>query len=270
MKKIYDLPVSILMALPLILLSLPTLGADVAKIGSSSISTSEYQQAIALLGEKGVKIKNDPKRKRAYLDYMMGAKILAEAAIAEGLDKSEDFERRQKEAREQILAATYLERYLKNRSSDAAMRKYFEVHADEFRGRKAKIAQIFTRDHAKAETYLVEVLKPETHFEDYATQNSEDKTIDLGWIEYGTMAKDFEDAVYATPKGQVHPQVIKSDLGYHVVKVYDLDPGIYVSYDEVKKGVKARFEQDVLLDAIGAAKQKIKVSVDEAALRRIN
>ncbi len=81
-------------------------------------------------------------------------------------------------------------------------------------------------DKAKTLTKTKEVLarinKGES-FEDMARQFGTDGTAsqggDLGWFGQGRMVKEFQEAVFASNKKGLLPQPIKTQFGYHIIKV---------------------------------------------------
>ena len=78
---------------------------------------------------------------------------------------------------------------------------------------------------AKIEQILKEALAEGADFGALAQKYSEDGSAanggNLGWFAKGQMVKEFEEAAFAGEKGKVIPKVIKTEFGYHVVKVED-------------------------------------------------
>lgn len=77
----------------------------------------------------------------------------------------------------------------------------------------------------KTEGILKEALAEGADFGALAQKYSEDGSAanggNLGWFGKGQMVKEFEEAAFAGEKGKVIPKVIKTEFGYHVVKVED-------------------------------------------------
>jgi parvulin-like peptidyl-prolyl isomerase len=59
----------------------------------------------------------------------------------------------------------------------------------------------------------------------------------LGWFGKGAMVKEFEDAVLSAPIGSVVPNVVKTNFGFHIIKVHDRSKKEY-RYAEIKVNVK--------------------------------
>lgn len=66
---------------------------------------------------------------------------------------------------------------------------------------------------------------------------SKDKGGDLGTVEYGQFVKPFVDAVVKLNKGEISGPV-KSDYGYHIIKLIDKEPFTIKKFDSVKEQIK--------------------------------
>ncbi|MFP4467047.1 MAG: peptidylprolyl isomerase [Candidatus Goldiibacteriota bacterium] len=96
-----------------------------------------------------------------------------------------------------------------------------------------------------AQELAAEVLKKAKAGEDFgglARQYSQDpgsKNNDgeLGWFERGTMIKEFEDAAFSLKKGGIS-DVVKSQFGYHIIKVHDKEEGSRPTYEKVKGQIR--------------------------------
>ena len=76
---------------------------------------------------------------------------------------------------------------------------------------------------------LIERAKKGEPIETLATQHSEDPSVktnhgDLYYFTAGVWVKPVEDAVYALKKGEVYSLPVRSVFGYHVIKLYDIEP----------------------------------------------
>jgi peptidyl-prolyl cis-trans isomerase D len=138
--------------------------------------------------------------------------------------------------------------------SDEEISAYYEQHRDEFTdnetrrarhillkvGADAGAAEVAAKK-ARAEALLQEA-QAGKDFADLARKNSEDKASaaqggDLGFFGRGQMVKNFEDKVFGMDKGGL--TVVRTDFGFHVVKLEDVRPGRAKSLSEAKDEVVA-------------------------------
>ena len=102
---------------------------------------------------------------------------------------------------------------------------------------------------AKAEELLGQVRKAPADFAKLAKQHSQDpgsaaKGGDLDWFGRGAMVKAFEDTVFALKDGQVS-DVVRSDFGFHVIRVTGIRPERIKSIDDVKTEIVAELRREI-------------------------
>lgn len=94
----------------------------------------------------------------------------------------------------------------------------------------------------KAEDILAQARKKGANFEELAKKYSEDpgsktKGGDLGWIVQGQTVPEFEKAAFSLPKGEIS-DLIKTQYGYHIIKVLDKETAHTKPFDEVKDSIR--------------------------------
>jgi len=130
-------------------------------------------------------------------------------------------------------------------------------------------------DKSKAQSVL-DKLNAGAEFAQLAKELSDDSFSgenggDLDWIEPGVMDPEFERAAFALTKGQVSP-LVKSEFGYHVIKVTDLEPQVTKPLAQVTDAIRLQLEQAEAKELFYEAQQQladlsfeIPESLDEAA-----
>jgi len=137
----------------------------------------------------------------------------------------------------------------------------------------AEVAEIKT----KAEDILGQARKKGANFEDLAKKYSEDpgsktKGGDLGWLVQGQTVPEFEKAAFTLPKGEIS-DLIKTQYGFHIIKVLDKETAHTKTFDEVKDTLrtplllqKADAQGNSIADKMSAdIRQSNKVTLDELA-----
>jgi peptidyl-prolyl cis-trans isomerase D len=102
----------------------------------------------------------------------------------------------------------------------------------------AEVAEI----KKKAEDVLAQAHKKGANFEDLAKKYSEDpgsktKGGDLGWLVQGQTVPEFEKAAFSLPKGEIS-DLIKTQYGFHIIKVLDKETAHTKTFDEVKDSIR--------------------------------
>jgi len=102
-----------------------------------------------------------------------------------------------------------------------------------------------SEDEAKK---LIAQIKAGAKFEDVAKKNSKDTQSaenggDLGWARPGNYVPEFATALQGLKKGQMTDAPVKTQFGYHIIKLDDTRTAQFPSFEEVKDKVKQQLEQ---------------------------
>jgi peptidyl-prolyl cis-trans isomerase D len=134
---------------------------------------------------------------------------------------------------------------------DEEVKTYYKAHADRYKeGETRRASHILIRAakdapgteaaaaKAKAEQLLAQVRKTPADFAGIAKANSEDpgsavKGGDLEWFGRGAMVKAFEDVAFSLKEGQIS-EVVRSDFGFHVIRLTGVRPERFKPLEEVK------------------------------------
>lgn len=102
---------------------------------------------------------------------------------------------------------------------------------------------------AKAESVLTKLKQSPGSFAALAKQYSKDvqsadKGGDLGWFGRGLMTKPFEDAVFGLKEGMTSG-IIRTEFGFHIIRVTGIKPEHVKSFDEVKLAIADELKREL-------------------------
>jgi parvulin-like peptidyl-prolyl isomerase len=110
---------------------------------------------------------------------------------------------------------------------------------------RVQVRHIVIRDESKAKEVL-EKVKNNENFDELAKQFSEDigsrdKGGQLGFVNRGQLPKEVEDVAFTKKAGETHPDLVKSQFGFHIVRVEARNEGtIDLTYDDLIKQFKEK------------------------------
>ena len=241
---------------------------------SVKITDAEIEQALMLRRE----------RVRAAWALVEVAPLAAKTAVTdaelEGYLKENQAQFRLPERRriQYVLLAT------KNFSpavSEADVAAYYKEHAAEFETpKKTKVAHVLVRvpetggseAEAKARDKAQDVIRRAKAGEDFAKlarEVSEDPGSaknggDLGWVGKGETLPQFEEAFEKVDKGAVSESPARSPFGFHVIKVFDVQPAKQKPLQEVAGEIRTRLVMDRAQTAATARAEEVRPALEKA------
>jgi peptidyl-prolyl cis-trans isomerase C len=258
-------------------ISLPAFAQDakdpvVAKIDGAEIKKSDLDLAIGNLDPQLAQLPDDQK-KLAALSTIIDAKVIAVKARAEKLDETPDFKARLDFILDRELHNTYFKKHVVDVVTDADIKARYdkEVAAlppvEEVRARHILVK---TEDEAKA---IIKELGEGKDFAELAKAKSTDPNKsdggDLGYFKKGMMVPEFEAVVFTMNKGDVTKVPVKTQFGFHVIKVEDKRVAPPPAFDQVKDQVKQVVMRDKYMEMLKTSKEGAKVEIDDPALKKL-
>lgn len=195
--------------------------------------------------------------------------LLYEDAMEKGMDKEDEFIQVVEKTKESMLKTYALGKLLATAEvKDEDIKKFYEENKDAFKqAESADASHILVEEDKAREIY--EKIKNGGDFEElareFSTCPSKEKGGDLGTFTRGQMVKEFEDAVFENEVGTI-TEPVKTQFGYHIIKINKKNPARELSFDEVKdkivEQVKRQKEQEIYNKKITELKDKYEVKMN--------
>jgi len=133
------------------------------------------------------------------------------------------------------------------------MKNYFEENKDDFKQEEQVKASHILVDDEETAKEIKQKLDNGEDFAELAKKYSTDTTTkdkggDLGYFTKGKMEKEFENAAFSLKVGEISNPV-KTQYGYHIIKVVDKKEGKEANYEESKEEIKEKLFEEKLPDA---------------------
>ncbi len=242
----------------------------VAKVGAVEIHESELKLAIAGLDPQLANLPDDQKRVAA-LSSIIDVKLLAADADKEGLKDSADFKQRLAFLTDRELHNAYFKKHVVDAVTPEEVKARYEKEVaaikpeDEIRARHILVK---TEEEAKA---VIKDLDAGKDFVEIAKEKSTDPNKseggDLGYFAKGRMVPEFENAAFALEKGAYSKEPVKTQFGFHVIKVEDKRKQQPPALDQVEAQVRQLVMRDKYLELLEKAKAAAPVDIQDAALK---
>ena len=248
----------------LVIAGTPSRAADevLAKVNGSEIHESDLKLAEEELGPSLPPQMDAATKRENILNYLIDMRIVAKAAETRKLGDSDDFKRRMAFVRERLLMETLLTAEGKAGITDEALHKVYDEASKQIGGDEevhARHILLETEDEAKQ---VVEELKKGADFAELAKKKSKDPGAsdggDLGFFTKDQMVPEFSAAAFALEPGKISDPV-KSQFGWHVIKVEEKRARKPPSFDQVKPQLESYVTRKAQADVVGKLRAEAKV-----------
>ena len=215
--------------------------------------------------------------KKSYLDKLVVKKLLLREAGKEKMDTEKEFQERLADIKDQLLIESLLKKKIAAdaKISDDDLKKYYEANKESFkREREISTRHILLKTEEEAKQVQGKLIKGEDFIE-LAKKYSIDPNAgatggEIGFHPKGSLVPEYEAAAFKLTKvGQVSG-IIKTQFGYHIIRLEGTKPPSYVPFDEVKDFIKQKILQEkqseLLEKYIESLKKSAKITINEALL----
>jgi len=184
-------------------------------------------------------------------EELIAREIFMQEARKRGLDASEDYKAQLELARQSLLIRELFANFQKkNPVTDAEIKAEYDkfVAANGGKEYRARHILVEKEDEAKA---LIADIKKGGKFEDLAKKASKDPGSganggDLDWAPAASYVPEFSNAMVKLEKGQMTDAPVKSQFGFHVIRVDDVRDAQLPKLDEVKPQITQQLTQSKL------------------------
>lgn len=170
--------------------------------------------------------------------------MILDKAYAAKIEESEEVKSQMENLKRQLVIQAYFKSILDELVPEAEVRKEYDRLAEQVKGQEEVHARHILVETEEAAEEIVDTLKEGADFAKLAKEKSSDTGSgaqggDLGYFTKDRMVPEFAEAAFKLKKGEVSDPV-KSDFGWHVIKLEDRRPISPPSFEEVKEQLQAR------------------------------
>ena len=245
----------------------------IATVNGEKIMQSDYQNYLQLRQQQVGPIPDKDKEKKVVMDEMIEKTLLAQHAVSSKLDKDPEVSSLMKRVREEILVQAVKRKQLRdNPITDDDVKKRFEKEVEDTHKTEYKVRHILVKEEADARNIVAQLGKG-AKFDKLAKDKSVDAQSgksggELGWINQGMVVPEFFNAVMAMKKGAVSTEPVKSDFGWHIIKVEDTRPlkiptfEQFISDQRARANIHRKMQDDKIGNLVKELKEKGKITVN--------
>ncbi|QJY33545.1 MULTISPECIES: foldase protein PrsA [Diaphorobacter] len=205
-----------------------------------------------------------PELENQIKEEVIAREIFMQEAQKRGLEGSADYKAQMELARQTILIRELFVDFQKNNAvTDAEIQAEYDKFVAANAGKEYKASHILVEkeDEAKA---IIAAIKKGGKFEDIAKKQSKDpgsgaRGGDLDWASPSSYVAEFTEALVKLEKGKMTQTPVKSQFGWHVIRLDDVREAQLPKLEEVKPQIAQQLQQQKLAKFQEDLRAKAKV-----------
>lgn len=230
-------------------LALPAFAQNVAIVNGKAIPKTRVDALAQQIAKSGRPV--TPEMQGQLKDEVITREIFVQEAQKRGLDATDDYKNQLELAKQAILIRELIADFQKNSPvTDADIKAEYDkfVAANAGKEYRARHILVEKEDEAKA---IIASLKKGGKFDEIAKKQSKDPGSgqnggDLDWANASSYVPEFSQAMVKLTKGQTTEAPVKSQFGFHVIRLDDVREAELPKLDQVKPQIAQQLQQQKL------------------------
>jgi peptidyl-prolyl cis-trans isomerase C len=220
----------------------------VAIVNGREITERDMEETLIRFPKERQEFLRSDEGKKQLLDQIISFELIYNYAVDAGLENEEGYIESVERAKKELLTQWGINKFLSQVAvTDEEAEEYFKANGQYFKGNETVSAKHILVDSLEKANEVLEKLKDGLTFEDaaeeYSSCPSKAQGGNLGEFTRGQMVPEFEDAAFKLEIGVVS-EPVKTQFGYHLIKVENKKEAKSKEFSEVKDMIKGRLLQE--------------------------
>ena len=219
---------------------------NVAIVNGKAVPTARVEALANQLAKSGRPVTDEVKAQ--IKDEVITREVFMQEAQKRGLAASKDFKEQMELARQTILIRELFADFQKKSPvTDVDLKAEYDKFTAANSGKEYSARHILVEKEEEAKDIVARLKKGEK-FEDIAKKMSKDPGSganggDLGWSTAANYVPEFSQAMVKLEKGQLTETPVKSQFGWHVIRLEDTRDAKLPSFEELKPQIAQQMQQ---------------------------
>ena len=229
--------------------ALPAFAQNVAVVNGKPVPKARVDALASQLSKAGRPV--GPELNDQLKEEGIAREVFMQEAQKRGLDATDDYKNQLELARQTVLIRELFADYQKkNPVSDADIQAEYDKFAASNGGKEYRARHILVATEPEARKIIAD-LKKGSKFEDLAKKQSKDPGSgaqggDLDWGNANSYVPEFSQALVKLNKGQTTQEPVKTQFGYHVIRLDDVRTAQLPKLEDVKPQIAQQLQQQKL------------------------
>ncbi|GJJ01942.1 MULTISPECIES: peptidylprolyl isomerase [unclassified Duganella] len=237
-------PAHLLLAL-IAAVAAPAYAQNVATVNGKAIPAAKVDQMVKQVVSQGQQ-PDSPQLREMVKKELIGREVMIQEADKQGFGTKAEVKAAIENARQSIIINAMLADYVKkNPVKDTEIKAEYDKYKAAMGEKEYHSRHILVATEQEAKDIIAK-LKAGGKFEELAKvskDGSANNGGDLGWMTPGKLVKPFADAMVALKNGEITQTPVKTEFGFHVIKLEESRATKLPSLEEVKGQVAEALQQ---------------------------
>lgn len=237
--------VATLFALMAIVAAVPAMAQSIAVVNGKPVPSARADALVKQLAAQGQT--DTPQLRAAIKEELINREILIQEADKRSLSNTPDVKSQLEQARQMIVIRSLIADFGKKHpiTDDEIKAEYDKFRATNG-GKEYHAHHILVETENQAKDIIAK-LKEGAKFEDLAKQSKDQGSAanggDLDWAAPSTFVKSFSDAMVALKKGGITQTPVKTQFGFHVIRLDDIRAAKVPTLEKLKPQIVDALQQ---------------------------
>lgn len=200
----------------------------------------------------------------ALLDSMINNRLAFDQGKKDGVDKTPEVRQALADIEQQLVVKAWMGKKLKAAVTDEAVKQAYDKFLAEYKPVEEVRARHILTESEESAKVVIDDLKKGADFTETAKAKSKDPSAkqnggDLGYFTKDEMVPQFAEAAFAMKPGELSAAPVKSQFGWHVIKLEDRRMSSPPSFEQAQPAVREKVAEDTAEKLVSDLRAKAKV-----------
>mgnify|MGYP001376869739 CR=1 FL=1 len=199
------------------------------------------------------------------LEHAIAIRLLATEGRKAKLQETEAVQKRLRYIESQYIYEAYVEKIVAERATEEKLKEAYAAYVKDYKGEEeVRASHILVKTEQEAKD-IIKQLEKGADFEKLAKEKSTDPSKDrnagdLGFFTKEQMVKEFAEAAFALKKGETTKAPVKTQFGWHVIRVTDRRAAAAPKFEEVKDQLRQKLAEGIAQEEIAKLRDAAKIA----------
>jgi peptidyl-prolyl cis-trans isomerase C len=227
-----------------LLFAAPAFGQNAVIVNGKAIPKAQLDKLVQKSGQP-----DSPQVRDQAREMLVTRELILQEADKRGIIQKESVRDQLEQSRVGILVAAVFEDFIEKEGvTDAELKAAYESVKAQYTGKEYHVEHILVEKESDAKAIIAQ-LKAGGNFEEIAKAKSKDPGSapnggDLSWVTEKSLVPEFSKAMVQMKNGQISDKPVKSQFGWHIIKMLDTRDMKAPSFEELKEQLKQMVVSD--------------------------